>query len=67
MSRFKAITKKVRIKVINMIAFSILGHTERPTSEEYTTVCKKLISKYPVLRDTIGNGYVSIVNTCMYG
>ena len=53
-----SITKKVRMEVINVIAFSILSHTERPTSEEYTTVCRMLISKYPVLRDAIGNGYV---------
>ena len=53
------ITKKMRIEIVNMIAFKMLEHTDRPTSEEYTVVSRMLITKHPVLKDSIGNAYVS--------
>jgi len=31
-------------------------HVQYPTPEEYNKVCKRLVEKYPNLRDTIGNG-----------
>ena len=55
----KTITKAVRTEVIRVLAHQMLQHTTYPTSEEYTAVCQKLIAPYPVLKDTIGNGYVS--------
>ena len=36
-----------------------IRHTQYPTPEEYNEVCKILIQKHPILKDTIGNGYVS--------
>ena len=34
-------------------------HTKTPSSEEYNMVCRKLIEKYPKLKDEIGStGYV---------
>lgn len=54
------VTKKMRIEIVNMIAFKMLEHTERPTSEEYTVVSRMLITKHPVLKDSVGNGYVSL-------
>ena len=39
----------------------ISQHTLFPTSHEYNSLCQKLISKYPKLRDSIGStGYVSM-------
>ena len=44
------------------------AYTIYPTSEEYATVCKKLIAKYPNLKDTQGKTkYVSmylLINIC---
>lgn len=48
----------MRIEIVNMVAFKMLEHTNRPTSE-YTVVSRMLITKHPVLKDLIGNGYVS--------
>lgn len=53
------IKKGARTDIINMVAFKVFEHTSRPTSEEYTTVCRMLIVKHPVLKDKVGNGYVS--------
>ena len=41
------------------ISWEVWRYTQYPSSEEYNTVCKLLIQKYPVLKDTIGNGFVS--------
>ena len=53
------ITKAVRSEIINIIALQLFQHCTHPTSEEYTMVYVKLITTYPSLKDTIGNGYVS--------
>ena len=54
------LTKGMRTEVTNMIAVQMLQETSYPSSEEYTDVCRCLVETYPVLKDTIGNGYVSI-------
>ena len=56
------ITRGQRVEIINVRSHGILSHTEFPTSAEYNGVCQALISKYPTLKDTIGNGYVSLYN-----
>ena len=53
------VSKRARSEIVNVVAHKVLEHTERPTSEEYTTVSRMLINKHPKLKDTIGNGYVS--------
>lgn len=49
----------MRIEIVNMVAFKMLEHTDRPTPEEYTVVSRMLITKHPVLKDLVGNGYVN--------
>jgi len=56
------ITKGVRSDIIASIAWEMWRYTQYPTSEEYTGVCKLLIQEHPVLKDTIGNGFVSFCN-----
>lgn len=46
---------------MNALSTLILVYTINPTSNDYNVVCKKLIDKYPALKDSIGNGYVSII------
>ena len=53
------ITKGIRTEIISSIAWEVWRYTQYPSSEEYNAVCKLLIQKYPVLKDTIGNGFVS--------
>ena len=55
------ITKSARIEICDILAHRIYAITEYPTSSEYTAICQALIVKYPVLADTIGNGFVSFV------
>ena len=53
------ITRGQRVEIINVLAHRMLSHTEFPSSAEYSGVCQALITKYPTLKDTIRNGYVS--------
>ena len=55
----KHITNATRIEIITSIAVPVYQQTTHPTSEEHTSVCKRLVEKYPVLKDSCGNGYVS--------
>ena len=54
------LTRRNKIEIIEVIAYRVLICTEYPTSNEYNGVCLALIAKYPILKDTIGNGYVSV-------
>lgn len=54
------VTGRARREIIQVLRTYMTAHTIYPTSEQYTTVCKKLIAKYPNLRDTKGKTkYVS--------
>ena len=55
----KVITKSVRTEIGEALSHRVYAVTEYPTSAEYTAICLALITKYPVLADTYGNGYVS--------
>lgn len=55
------ITKTVRSEIITVIALGLWQITTQPTSEEYTSICRLLVQKFPVLKHTHGNGYVSCV------
>ena len=55
----KEVTRGVRVDIITALAFEVWNSTQYPTPDEYTAVCQKLVSTYPSLKDTVGNGYVS--------
>lgn len=56
------ITKAVRIEIIAAMHTRMLQHTLYPTANEYRTACQRLVDKYPVLADKLGNKIVSICN-----
>ena len=62
----KVITKSVRCEIGETLSHRVYSVMEYPTSSEYTAICVALITKYPVLADTYGNGYVSHVNWSNY-
>ena len=52
--------KKNRTEIVQALSAAIILQTKYPTSEQYTSVCLKLIEKFPTLRDGMGaTGYVS--------
>lgn len=65
--RFSASTNKVvetgvltrRARVEITTSSSTLMLVPRPTPEDLTTVSRRLIEKYPNLRDNVDNGFVS--------
>ena len=56
------ITKAARIEIIAAMHTRMLQHTLYPTANEYRTACQRLVDKYPVLADKLGNKIVSICN-----
>ena len=56
------LTKRIRTEMIQSLSCLVMIHTKSPSSEQYNLVCRKLIEKYPTLKDDIGStGYVSVV------
>lgn len=53
------LSKAVRIEIVPVLANITMLQTRFPESQDYTSVCRKLIEKYPRLQDMISNGYVS--------
>ena len=61
------VSLSARTELIGAVAYSVWGYTHYPTGEQYNTICAKVVSKYPVLKDTgypvlkdtIGTPYVS--------
>lgn len=49
------VTSIARREIIQVLRTYITQHTIRPTSEQYVTVCQKLIGKFPNLKDTEGD------------
>lgn len=45
------VTSKARREIIQILRTFILAYTIYPTSEQYTTVCRNLITKFPKLKD----------------
>ena len=60
------LTRKTRVEIHNSLATLILVHTCRPTSNDRKIVCRRLIEKYPSLRDSSPSGYVSIFVSFLY-
>ena len=50
--RTGVVSARARREVIQVLRTYIMAHTITPTSEQYTTVCRKLVAKYPKLEDT---------------
>ena len=54
------VTGLARREIIQVLRTYMLKYTIKPTGEQYQTVCSKLVTKYPNLRDTEGESiYVS--------
>lgn len=52
---------KARWDIVQTLRTLILQHTRYPSSEEYTTISRKLIEKFPKLHDGGTSGFVSRV------
>jgi len=54
------VTSNAKRKIISLLRSLMVQHTLYPTSEQYITVCTKLVMKYPKLQDPVGNRIVSL-------
>jgi len=52
------VSSRARREITQVLRTYIIAYTVHPTSEQYTTVCRKLVSKYPALEDTQGNSRI---------
>ena len=55
------VTTGVCTEIVGAIAYEVWRYTQYPKKDEYNWVCQALINKYPVLKDTIGTPYVSVI------
>ena len=57
------VTGRARREIVQVLRTYMTAHTVYPTSEQYKTVSKKLITKFPSLKDSEGTSkYVSAYN-----
>jgi len=50
---------KARDEIVASLSTLMMVHTIRPTSNDYNTVCLRLIKTHPILKDGVDSGYVS--------
>lgn len=56
------VTARARREIVQVLRTYMTAYTVFPTSEHYTTICRKLIEKYPRLMDDKGTTkYVSVL------
>lgn len=57
------VCSRARREICQTLRTLMLQHTSRPTHEEYTEICSKLIQKYPKLHDGGTSGSVCYCST----
>ena len=55
----KKISSNVRAQISQDVATKMLSNCKYPTTEQFEIVAQKIVSSFPVLKDTMGVGYVS--------
>ena len=58
------LSKRARDEIIQSLSTLMLVHTSKPSPDDYSVVCRKLVEKYPNLRDKVDSGYVSQIVYC---
>ena len=53
------ITDAVCIEIVQALVTLAMVHSQYPTPQEYTILAEKLVTKFPILADSYGCGFVS--------
>ena len=53
------VTSRARREIVQTLRTLISQHTKYPTRYQYSNVCEKLVTKFVMLQDMDGTGYVS--------
>ena len=56
--RTGVVSARARREIVQVLRTYVTAHTITPTSEQYTTVCRRLVAKYPKLEDTGGKSRI---------
>ena len=64
--RNKSITPKARNALVRDLVVHMYTYCRRPSRQFCEFASRRLITKYPFLRDAIGTGYVSTLNLFIY-
>lgn len=54
------LTRRARVEIHNALATLILVHTSHPNSNDRDIICRRLVTKFPALKDSSPSGYVSL-------
>lgn len=60
------VTAKARREITQVLRTLTTMYTHYPSSEQYITVCRNLVTKYPKLRDDKENPFVRNYTYCMH-
>jgi hypothetical protein len=63
--RKKSITPKARNALVRDLVVHMYTYGSRPSRNFCEFTSRRLIMKYPFLRDAVGTGYVSTMHTCV--
>lgn len=58
-NKLTQIPLRIRKRIVSQVANSLLKWTSYPTSKDITSVCSRMVDKYPVLRDDGPGGFES--------
>lgn len=62
----KKISSNVRAQISQDVATKMLSYCKYPTADQYEVIAQKIVSAFPVLKDSMGVGYVSIAECTIY-
>ena len=60
------LTRRARVEIHNALATLILVHTSRPNSNDRDVICRRLVNKFPALKDGSPSGYVRLILMYVY-
>ena len=53
------ITTNVRSQIVQDVATKMISYGKYPSQDQFETVALKLVTTYPILKDSMGPGHVS--------
>ena len=64
----KTLTDNARQEIKRTLVSQLFARSSRPDRSDCDQIARKLILKYPFMKDDLGNGYVSLLldNGCLY-
>lgn len=60
------ITTNVRAQIVQDVATKMMSYCKYPSTDQYETVAIKLVTAFPILKDSMGPGHATLIAIAMY-